>query len=176
MSECNHIFTTGAYAGHSAVSDGLCYLCGHRAANPMGASGVQHEKGAVTSETLQPFDKMQPGEIDKIFKASCPKCDGRIWRFLGRNEKGEFTTQSAMPLDQDVRQCVVCSYLHWLRGPNTSEVIPLQTAAGPSKKDRVRALVFAILASPSIATYPADGLSDFVRIAQEIDREIEATK
>jgi hypothetical protein len=126
----------------------------------------------VREETLQPFDKMQPGEVDKVFQASCPKCDYRVWVFLPLDD-GPISEQVS---DPDARGCKNCGYVHWLRGPNVSEVIPLPTAAGPSKKDRVRALVFAILASPSIATYPADALSDFVRVAQEIDREIEATK
>jgi hypothetical protein len=134
--------------------------------------GVQHEKGTVTTETLQPFDKMRPGEVDKVFQASCPKCDGRVWVFVPIDTG----PVSGLVADPDARACQNCGYIHWLRGPNTSEIIPLPTAAGPAKKDRVRALVFAILASPSIATYPADALSDFVRVAQEIDSKIEASK
>ena len=119
MTECNHRLINGA----SAIQDGKCALCGNRA-------------------TLQPFEKMQPGEVDKIFQASCPQCDGRVWIFA----IGENTVPAA--IDPDCRICNNCGYIHWLRGPNESEVIPLPTAAGPAKKDRVRALVLAMLASP----------------------------
>ena len=132
------------------------------------AGGPLHERGTVTSETLQPFDKMQPGEVDKVFRATCPKCDGRVWIFTGE--------QALRDINPDARQCENCGYVHWLRGPNTSEVVPLphHEPAYPSKKDRVRALVFALIAAPRLkAVLTAEEL---VKAASEIDREIEGTK
>jgi hypothetical protein len=150
MSECGHIYTVGPFVGKSAVTNGQCFICG-------------------TPATLQPFEKMQPGEIDKVFKASCPKCDRRVWMFTHKSENfsGDLTV-----VDPDCRVCNWCGYVHWLRGQNESEVIPLQTAAGPAKKDRVRALVFAMVPAMSPSWDPVA----VVAFAAAIDREIEATK
>lgn len=165
MANCDHHYSL---TGESAMRDGVCDLCGNPA--------------TLQQETLQPFDKMRPGEVDKVFQASCPKCDGRIWVFGG----------SGHIVDPDARVCQNCGYIHWLRGPNTSEVIPLPTIAGHSKKDRVRALVFALIAAPAGYTYydevgnrralrlepgkPFEGWQSIVKVAEDIDREIEATK
>jgi hypothetical protein len=121
-------------------------------------------------ETLQPFDKMRPGEVDKIFQASCPQCDGRVWLFVQQD-----TAINEPAADPDCRQCKNCGYIHWLRGPNTSEVVPLRRVepAETPKKDRVRALVFALLACPRTITWSVGNIVD---IAAAIDREIEATK
>jgi hypothetical protein len=143
MIDCNHRLINGA----SAIQDGKCALCGNRA-------------------TLQPFEKMQPGEIDKIFQASCPQCDGRVWIFAIK----ENTVPAA--IDPDCRVCNNCGYIHWLRGPNTSEVVPLRRVepAETPKKDRVRALVFALLAS----TRPLN--DEVVAVAKTLDDQIEAIK
>ena len=121
-------------------------------------------------ETLQPFDKMHPGEVDKIFQASCPQCDGRVWLFVQQD-----TAINEPAADPDCRQCKNCGYIHWLRGPNTSEVVPLRRVepAETPKKDRVRALVLAMLASPH---GDIDAWSQYVGTAVIMDREIEATK
>jgi hypothetical protein len=134
------------------------------------AGGPLHERGTVTSETLQPFDKMQPGEVDKVFRAACPKCDHREWIFFGK-PGAEFGT-----VDPDVRVCRHCRYAHWLRGPNESEVIPLRTGspAGASKKDRVRALVHSLLLGGWNAR--SNTIYTVVMQAQDIDSEIEDTK
>jgi hypothetical protein len=175
MIDCNHIYTLGAERGNSAVLNGKCSICGERAANPM-------------SPTMQPFDhldppligleKMQSGEVDKVFRATCPQCDGRVWLFA---PSGKGIYEGSKEIDPDARVCKSCGYVHWLRGPNTSEVVPLphHEPAYPSKKDRVRALLFAFLASPRpIITSQgllADG-SQMLEIAKAFDDEIEAIK
>jgi hypothetical protein len=159
MIDCNHIYTLGAERGNSAVLNGKCSICGERAANPM-------------SETLQPFDKMRPGEVDKVFRATCPKCDGRVWIFMGTGT-GE---QALRDINPDARQCENCGYVHWLRGPNTSEVVPLphHEPAYPSKKDRVRALVHSLLTGGY--DIESRGYIETVSLAARLDREIEDTK
>jgi hypothetical protein len=146
-----------------------------REACDLPAGGPLHEKGTYTTETLQPFEKMQPGEVDKVFQASCPKCDHRVWVFLPLDD-GPISEQVS---DPDARGCKNCGYVHWLRGPNVSEVIPLPTAAGPSKKDRVRALVFALIASPAIDCHRIHGSSigaELVETALDLDHKIESIK
>jgi hypothetical protein len=140
--QCNHHLIDGS----SAIQDGKCALCG-------------------SSATLQPFEKMLPGEVDKIFQASCPRCDGRVWEFIGLGT-------IAGTIDPDARACKNCHYIHWLRGEHTSEVIPLRRIepVETPKKDRVRALVFALLAS----TRPLN--DEVVAVAKILDDEIEAIK
>lgn len=143
MSECNHKYLTGARAHMSAVrSDGICDLCGNHV-----------DSQPARESTVEPFVKMQPGEVDKVFQASCPKCDARIWTFAPIDDG------TGAAVDPDVRVCKNCHYAHWLRGPNTSEVIPLPSAAGPSKKDRVRALVHLLIMCPDYKVFDDDGNS-----------------
>jgi hypothetical protein len=122
-------------------------------------------------ETLQPFDKMQPGEVDKVFQASCPQCDGRVWIFVQQD-----TAINEPAADPDCRQCKNCGYIHWLRGPNTSEVVPLRRVepAETPKKDRVRALVHSLLTGG----YDIErrGYMETVGLAERLDREIEDIK
>lgn len=124
-------------------------------------------------ETLQPFDKMRPGEVDKIFQASCPQCDGRVWLFVQQD-----TNEPAA--DPDCRQCKNCGYIHWLRGPNTSEVVPLRRVepAETPKKDRVRALVFALIASPHSLKWKGEDATgnQILEVAKAFDDQIEAIK
>src|ERR1700679_3101656 len=55
--------------GESAEGlNGKCVLCGNWVDSVAGA-------------TMKSFDKMQPGEVDKIFQACCPQCDGHVWVF-----------------------------------------------------------------------------------------------
>jgi hypothetical protein len=121
---------------------------------------------AKDRRSLQSFDKMQPGEVDKIFQAVCPQCDQRIWIFA----IAENTVPAA--IDPDCRICNNCGYVHWLRGPNTSKVVPLpsMSSAYPAKKDRVRTLVLALLASGAVHD------DRLVSRASKIDDEIEAIK
>jgi hypothetical protein len=169
MSECIH--RSSGPAQISTIVNGLCEMCG--------AKVPWHED----PPTLQPFDKMQPGEVDKVFRATCPKCDGRVWIFMGTGT-GE---QALRDINPDVRQCENCGYVHWLRGPNESEVIPLpvQRQAAIEKKDRVRALVTSMLESPCAylffgkfdgSTWIIGPVADAVDFAKDLDREIEGTK
>lgn len=125
-------------------------------------------------DTLQPFDKVKPGDTDSAFRAGCPKCDGHLWLFGAAKTS---TLDSAI-VDPDKRICSSCGYVHWLRGPNESEVIPLPTAPGASKKDRVRALVFALLATKtkSLQVHEYEDAKILVYTAVEIDEAIEAIK
>jgi hypothetical protein len=185
MIDCNHIYTLGAERGTSAVLNGKCSICGERAeglysVQILDALDADHARGSRASETLQPFDKMQPGEVDKVFRATCPKCDDRVWIFMGTGT-GE---QALRDINPDARQCENCGYVHWLRGPNTSEVVPLphhETA----KKDRIRSLVHSMLESPCAylffgkfdgSTWVIGPAADAVDFAKDLDREIEATK
>jgi hypothetical protein len=118
------------------------------------------------SPTLQPFEKVKPGDTDIAFRAACPKCDGHLWIFGAAKTS---SLDSAI-IDPDKRICSSCGYVHWLRGPNESEVIPLPAAPGASKKDRVRALVHSILLGGSAEIYTV------VMQAEDIDSEIEAIK
>lgn len=133
-----------------------------------------------TVDGVQPFDKMHPGEIDKIFQASCPKCDGRVWIFVLRSPY-----RGTPEVEYDARACQTCGYIHWLRGPNTSEIIPLPAAASPAKKDRVRALVHSMFGSPSAylffgkfdgSQYNLGVPEEVIEYVSKLDREIEATK
>lgn len=125
-----------------------------------------------SAENGRDSGKMQPGEVDKIFQACCPQCDGHVWVFI--QAVGTLASQGIV--DPDCRVCRNCRYVHWLRGPNTSKVVPLPhpESAPTSKKDRVRALVLAILSSPKLwGQTPAQ---DIVTMALELDALIEATK
>jgi hypothetical protein len=124
----------------------------------------------MTECTLQPFEKMQPGEVDKIFQASCPQCDGRVWIFA----IGENTVPAS--IDPDCRICNHCGYVHWLRGPNTSKVVPLPhpEPAQTPKKDRLRALVHSLLTGGY--DIESRGYIETVSLAARLDREIEDTK
>jgi hypothetical protein len=168
--ECNHIHLLGPEAGKSAVRNGKCSICGE------------------LSPTLQPFDhldppligleKIQSGEVDKVFRATCPQCDGHVWVFVPaphrRTNSGLCSDEKI--IDPDARACSNCGYVHWLRGPNTSEVVPLphHEPAYPSKKDRVRALVHSLLTGGY--DIESRGFVETVDLAGRLDREIEGTK
>ena len=118
----------------------------------------------------------KPGDIDTSFSAHCPKCGCSDWFFtdnpdsrLCANAIGEFG----------------CDYIHWLRGPNQSEkVLPPEFVPHPAlKKERVRELVFAIIASSDLRPFVMGAsLSEtkfsvaLVNVACAIDDEIEAIK
>ena len=127
-------------------------------------------------ETLQSFAKMQPEEIDQIFRATCPQCDEKVWVFT----QAVGTLASEGIVDPDCRVCINCRYVHWLRGPNESAVIPLPHHDRPEmpKKDRVRALVFALIGSPRplmVNGKNADG-NQMIIVAKALDDEIESIK
>jgi hypothetical protein len=135
----------------------------HSAKCPVGVAIIAG-RSQGSAESVGDSVKMSPGEVDKVFQASCPKCDGRIWIFAA-------ISSGSKEINQDCRWCSNCGYVHWLRGPNESEVIPLPSPSSSFvKKDRVRALVFAMLASPhgNIQAWP--NLPD---VAKTIDDRLE---
>src|SRR5271163_4226362 len=136
MANCNHRYSL---TGESAIEEGQCTLCGNLATLQQATSDatcgqvystgpssgnacnlpIGHE-GPHKMQTFEPFDKMQPGEVDKVFQALCPKCDGRVWIFVPIDTG----PVSDLVSDPDARACKNCDYIFWLRGPNVSEVVP----------------------------------------------------
>lgn len=126
--------------------------------------------------------------IDSSFSAHCPRCGNTEWYF---------------GISDDARMCtnLQCQYVHWLRGPQKSEMVALRNNYPENldrqKRDRVRALVHALIASHQqytvfdeegngrVAEFTAslayDDLRKFkwnslVNVAEQIDKEIENIK
>jgi len=114
-----------------------------------------------------------PGNPDNDFAAHCPQCGGKNWAFVSATSGG---------VDHDVRKCADCGYLHYLRGmppelerqAQITHDVDLRTIA---KRDRVRALVFAVLASPNDwkrALSDGSVTNDPVLVAEQLDADIQA--
>src|SRR5271163_3102272 len=121
MANCNHRYSL---TGESAIEEGQCTLCGNLATLQQATSDatcgqvystgpssgnacnlpIGHE-GPHKMQTFEPFDKMQPGEVDKVFQSLCPKCDGRVWVFGGSYVN---TVEIKGPIDPDKRICKNC--------------------------------------------------------------------
>jgi hypothetical protein len=111
----------------------------------------------------------KPGAIDSSFTPHCPACGGTSWKFTDSD---------------DSRECAnpTCQNLHWFRNAPAAES-PVATGRitytetveeyiVSEKRKRVRALVFAMLASQSIKT---DAMV-VVEYAIMIDESIERVK
>lgn len=112
----------------------------------------------------------KPGTVDTSFSPHCPACGGTLWNF---------TTSD------DSRACAnsACGELHWFRNAPveassvaTGRITYTETVEdylATEKRKRVRALVFAMIASDkSIGT----NTMDVVRFCNNIDNDIEALK
>ncbi len=107
----------------------------------------------------------KPNFIDTTFRAHCPQCGDCAWWFTGSDDNRTCATDG-------------CGYVHHFRGPqNEPAKTDFKITKGMEllhKRERVRQLVFALIATPKDIFQKGMTIQEAVNAACQIDDAIEA--